>query len=346
MAQIRSYGPLAHLRAEPNQFVLHYRRGKLVRRGVGLAYWFSPLSASVAQLPVEDVETTFVFNERSADLQDVSVQCTLTYRIVDPERAASRVNFSLQLPAGVWQEQPLQRLAAFWSQRTQAPARTAITTATVIEAVRAGADVVRRAVLESMAKDAEIPSMGLSVVDVQVVRVAPTPDLEKALQTPTREALQQKADEATFARRALAVEKERAIKENELATEVELARRREDLIRREAANKLLQVRTDAEAEQARIEAEIARTALEAEAEARNAGTRAEGEANAHRKLAGAQAEGEAARLAVWREAPARVLLGLALREAAGKIGSIQHLNLTPDLIGAALEQLVRDQSAK
>ena len=90
MAQIRHYPFLYHLRAEPSQFVLHYRRGALVRSGAGLAYWFNPLSAALAQVPVEDCETTFVLQERSADFQEVSVQCTVTYRFSDPARAAGR----------------------------------------------------------------------------------------------------------------------------------------------------------------------------------------------------------------------------------------------------------------
>jgi len=35
-------------------------------------------------------------------------------------------------------------------------------------------------------------------------KVAPTPDLEKALEAPTREKIQQSSDEAAFARRAMA----------------------------------------------------------------------------------------------------------------------------------------------
>ena len=42
------------------------------------------------------------------------------------------------------------------------------------------------------------------------------------MQTPAREAIQQDAERATFERRALAVEKEAAIGENELANQVEL----------------------------------------------------------------------------------------------------------------------------
>ena len=58
--------------------------------------------------------------------------------------------------------------------------------------------------------------LGLHLVAVRVADVSPAAEMEKALRQPTREKIQQQADEATFERRALAVEKERAIAENEL----------------------------------------------------------------------------------------------------------------------------------
>jgi len=53
---------------------------------------------------------------------------------------------------------------------------------------------------------------------------------------PVRERILQEVDEAAFARRAMAVEKERAIQENELKNRIELARRQELLIAQEGQN--------------------------------------------------------------------------------------------------------------
>lgn len=333
MAEIRRYPFVSHLRAEPNQFVLHFRKGKLVRKGAGLAYWFSPLSAAVAQVPVEDIEATFVFRELSADFQEVTVQLTLRYRCADPELAAARVSFTISLSHGVWLEQPLERLASLWSQRAQQPARAYVMAVPLVEAVRSGAQVIQGAVEEALRSDPEIQAGGLALVSVQVNRVAPTAELEKALQTPTREAIQQKADEASFQRRALAVEKERAIKENELATEIELARRQEELIRQQGANHLQAIRQEAESEKTRAEAEAERQVLLAEAAA-----------SARRLTGEADAEAEARRVAAWKDAPARVVLGLSLGELAGKIQTIQHLNVTPDLLGDFVQRLVEEKA--
>lgn len=64
-------------------------------------------------------------------------------------------------------------------------------------------------------------------------------------------------------RRALAVEKERAIKQNELATQIELARRAEEPHppARNAANQRLEVETQVAAEKRRTEAEVERQAM-------------------------------------------------------------------------------------
>ena len=92
-----------------------------------------------------------------------------------------------------------------------------------------------RAVLESglsplqaalnlgLVQNETLGDMGLSVITARVAALRPSSELARALQAPTFESLQQKADEATFARRALAVDKERAIAENELANQIELA---------------------------------------------------------------------------------------------------------------------------
>jgi len=340
MAHIRRVGMLGHLRAEPNQHILHYRKGTLTRQGPGLAFWFNPLNAAVAQVPAEDIETTFLLKERTCDLQEVTVQVVLTYRCADPRAAASRVNFSLALETGAWVEKPLERLAGLWSQRAQDPARLYLASVPLTEAVRLGAERIRSAIAQAVTADPEIAAMGLALVGVQVVRVAASAELEKALATPTREALQQKADEAVFGRRALAVEKERAIKENELATQIELARRQEGLIAQEGANLLREAQTKAAADRERVLAEAETQRITAEASAKVAEVKAEGDAKALRLMADAKAEGERRRVEVWRDATGRVLLGLALQEFAGKVESIGHLNITPNLFGDAFREML------
>lgn len=344
MAHISSFLWWRHLRAQPNQHILHFRGGRLVGQGPGLAYWFNPLSAAVAQLPVEDCETTFVLKERSSDFQEVTVQVSLIYRVIDPVKAASRVNFGIDLHMGSWTEQPLERLASTWSQRAQNPARSYLSGVPVVEAVRAGGEVIRTALSAALRADDEVAAMGLQVVDVQVTRVAPSAELEKALQAPTREAIQQKADEAGFSRRANAVEKERVIKENEISTELELAKRQELLIEQQGRNKLLTVEREAQAERRQAESAAERQALEAEAYAKQVLVRARGDAEAHTALDTQSLATERERVGLYAAAPGKVALGFALQKLAGSIQGIQHLNVTPDLLRDLFSQSLTEGS--
>jgi len=338
MATITRYGVFRHLRAEPNQHVLHFRGGKLSRSGAGMAYWFLPLSAAMAQVPVEDNQTTFVLNERSADFQALSVQVSVTYRVQDPVVACARVNFSIDVDTGLWLQRPLETLATFWLQRTVPTARSHIAQLPLEEILRRGSDHIRQALVAAMGHDTEIAAMGLKLVGLVIDHVAPAADVEKALQTPAREAIQAKADEAIFQRRALAVEKERAIKENELATELELERKQELLIKSRGENALAQVRQSAAAEHEKTASEIARAALIAKSEADRRAVQATSEAEAERVMDAARLAELKARHEIWQNTPKQAAAALVMSQFAAHLKSIGHLNVTPDLLGAQVRE--------
>jgi hypothetical protein len=187
--------------------------------------------------------------------------------------------------------------------------------------------------LERTFKEEErLKEMGIEVVLVRVYEMKPTPDLEKALQTPTREGLQQEADRAIFERRALAVEKERAIAENELQNKIELARREELLINQKGQNERRRATEEAEMRKIETDAAAARVLVEAKAAAERV-----------RVVDFAKVEAEKARVDVYRDLPAQVLMGLAAQELAGKLQAIEHLNITPDMLGPALVKFLEGQ---
>jgi regulator of protease activity HflC (stomatin/prohibitin superfamily) len=345
MATIRRAFFLRHLRAESNQLILHFKRGRLAAQGVGLAYWFWPLGSALAQVPAEDLSTTFMLSERSADFQAVKVQCTLNYRVTDAALAASRVNFSISIDSGLYLEKPLDTLAAFWSQRVLGPAREYLAQAPLETVLRDGPQHIARQILSSVANDPELAAMGLKLVGVVIDQVVPNADVEKALQTPTREQIQSRADEAQFQRRALAVEKERAIKENELDTEINLSKRQELLLKQQGENEILQARQQASTQAERDRAEAARIEILANAEAARVRIEAQAQAAANLEIATAFADGERARHAVWEASPAATNAALVLQAFAEQVKNVNHLNITPDLLGNSLAELLRGSAA-
>lgn len=326
---------LRHLRVGPTSHVLHYTGGALRRSGRGLAYWFLPLGASICVIPLDDREQPLLFKGRSADFQELTMNATVVYRVTDAERLASRVDFSIDSRRGQYEKEPLDRLAAMVTQLAQQIATGWLAHRTLAEALRDGPDALRAELEAGLGRDEGLAGLGLAIVAARVASVAPTSEMEKALQMPTREAVQQQADQATFARRALAVEKERAIQENELENQIELAKREETLIAQRGQNERRRATETAESKR-----------IEVEATARDVRVQAEAQAGSIRLLEEARVEAEKERMEIYRDLPPAALMGLAARELAGKLQTIEHLNLSPDLLGSLLERVLGAQARR
>lgn len=328
MADITRYPFLRHLRGTPTAYVSQLRGGAVVREGVGLSFWFRPLSAALSEVPVDDRELPLLVHARTADFQDLTVQATLTYRLADPALAARRIDFSLDPDAGGWHGSPLDQVAGLLIDTAQQHALATLAGLDVTTALTRGVAPVRDALAAGLASDPRLAETGISVVGVRVVALRPEPDVEKALQTPTRERVQQDADRATYERRALAVERERAIGENELQTQIELAKRQEQLVAQKGLNQRRQAEEAAAAQ-----------AIASDAEASRTRTLAAAGADATRLTGAAEAEAQAASLAAHAATPEGVLLALALKELAANLPQIENLVLTPDLLAPVLARL-------
>ena len=66
---------------------------------------------------------------------------------------------------------------------------------------------MRAALADGFASSHLLTDLGGEVVSVRVEPVKPLPEVERALEAPTRERVQEEADEAAFRRRAQAVDK-------------------------------------------------------------------------------------------------------------------------------------------
>lgn len=310
-----------HLRADPNLWVRHLRNGAVAHQGVGLAFWFRPRTAALSQVPLDDREQALLFHARTADFQDVTVQATVNYRIIDPELATTRVDFGVSPDTGAWNGVPLETLGGLLTELAQQPAVERLAAMTMREALAGGLAPVREVVARTLAADGRLAERGIVVSDVRVVAIRTDPELERAMQTATREEVHQEADRATYERRALAVERERAIAENELQNQIELARREEELVGQRGRNDRRRATEQAAAEAIAAEATAAQQRLLAEAEADT--TRLLGEANA---------AAEAVRYEAYRGVDTAVMLGLAAQELARHLPDVANLTVTPDLL--------------
>ena len=236
MARINRYPFVSHLRAEASSHVIRYRNGRPVRAGRGLAFWYRPLDTVVGEIPLDDQELSFLFHGRSADLQEVVAQGVVTYRVVDPDTLATRIDFGIDLRTGLHAKTPLEQIATRLTGLAQQQAWAVMSATPLRELVADGVTRLRERIGTGLAADDGLGEMGIAIASVQVSAVLPSSEVEKALAAPTRERISAEADEAAFARRAAAVDKERAIAENELANRIELARREATLVEQEGAH--------------------------------------------------------------------------------------------------------------
>jgi regulator of protease activity HflC (stomatin/prohibitin superfamily) len=323
MAVITNFPFISRVRSDASHHLLRYSGGKLRQSGRGLAFWFSPDNSSIAEVPVDDRDMSFFVNGRSGDFQTISVQGAIGWRVTEPERVAERVDFTIDRAKGIALRQPIERIESRLTSLVTQAALQYLSEADVRTLLETGLEPLRVRLTTALSDDPTLTGIGVAVVSVRVNAISPSAELERALQTPTFEALQQKADQATFERRAMAVEKERAIAENELANQVELAKRTKQLIAEQSAN----ARSEAEgnAQTTQIEADAQASKIAALAKANN--------------------EAESDRVAIYKNLAPGVIYGLAARTFAEKLKGIEHLNITPDLL-ASLTQSLRPPGGK
>jgi regulator of protease activity HflC (stomatin/prohibitin superfamily) len=330
MAEVTRLLFVRHLRSESSRHVVLHRGGNKVRSARGASFWFLPMAASVAEVPVDDRELPILFHGMTKDFQPVVVQGGVTWRVADPERLADRVDFTIDLGHGRWVGKPLEQVGGVVTELAQQVANAYLGEVSLAEALADGVDALRTRIAAALAADPGLDGLGVDVTSVRIAAVRADADVERALQTPVREQIQREADKATFDRRAHAVENERAIAENELRNKIELAKREEALIAQRGVNEQRRLKEEALALRIQAEAAHERTRMQSAAEA-----------GAIREVEAAKADGERGRVAIYRDLPSDVLLGLAVRELAGKLPDIENLTITPDLLGPALARLAR-----
>jgi len=328
MADIKTYPVARHLRGAPTMHVRHLRRGKLAHDGTGLSFFFRPLPAVLSEVPVDDRELPLLFHARTADFQDLAVQASVTFRVTDPATACARIDFSIDPDTGRWRGTPLEQIAGLLTETAQQQVLGMVAASPLATLLADGAGQIRDKMLNGLTADSRLAETGIAVIGARVIALRPEPDVEKALRTPTREQIQQTADRATYQRRAQAVEQERAIADNEMQNQIELARREEQLVTQRGTNARRQAEEAAAA--SRIEAAAQADREQKLAEAKAVGTQALGEA---------AAAGEAARAAAYRDLPQAGLLAMAAKDLAGNLPQIGTLVLAPDMLASLLSHL-------
>ena len=334
------------IKVQPTTYLLQYRGGKIVREGLGLSFFYYGPTTSLVAVPVASTDTPFIFQETTADFQAVTIQGQVTYRISEPKRLAALLNYTLEKDGDTYVSEDPEKLPERVIHVINVIARAELQKLPLREAIRAS-DTLVQAVKARLVAAEEITSLGLEVLGLSILAIKPTPETARALEAETREQLFREADEAVYARRNSAVEQERAIKENELNTEIAVENKkrqiRETQMEAERAVQEKKHVVQKEALEANIGMEDRRkslVALAGENAKAEADARAYGVSSTMKALGSADAKILQA-LATTGMKPEQ-LIAFAFQELAGRADKIGQLNISPDL----LRELLTPQPAR
>lgn len=311
------------MKAAPTTFILHYSAGQVKREGAGLSFFYYGPTTTLVAVPMASTDVPFVFNEVTADFQAVTIQGQLTYRVANPKRLASLLDFSIGGHGEYVSEDPgvlRERLV----HAAQLLARD-VTQALKLKEVLTTSEKLAAQVLPALRKTEAVTMMGVEILQLSILSIKPTPEMGKALEAEAREGLQRNADEAIYARRNAAVEQERRIKESELQTEVAVEEKRRQIRETQMA--------------AEIAVEEQRTALvdrRVENEKKDADSRAYALEGILKQVKSVD----------WRTlmaiggggADPKLMIALAFRDLAENAQKIGELNVTPDLLKSLLSK--------
>src|SRR6267142_1493604 len=324
------------IKVQPTTYLLQYRGGQVVREGLGLSFFYYAPTTSLVAVPVASTDVPFIFQETTADFQAVTIQGQVTYRVGEPKRLAALLNYTLAPNGQVHASEDPEKLPQRVIHVVNVLARAELQKLPLREAIRAS-DALVQNVKAGLLKSDEITSLGLEILGLSILAIKPTPETARALEAETRERLFREADEAIYARRNSAVEQERAIKENELNTEIAVENKKRQIRETQMeANRAVQEKESLlkkEALEANIGLEDRRKSLVALA-AENAKAEADacayGVSSTMKALSTADAKILQA-LASTAMKPEQ-LIAFAFQELAGKADKIGQLNISPDLL--------------
>ncbi|OAI57361.1 membrane protease subunit, stomatin/prohibitin [Verrucomicrobiaceae bacterium SCGC AG-212-N21] len=333
---------IRYIKIPPTNHVIQYSGGKVVREGSGISFFFYAPTTSLVEVPVGSTDVPFIFQEQTADYQTVSLQGQVTYRIAEPRKLAGLMDFTLAPFGRNYASNDPEKLPQRVINLVHVLARAEIEKLPLRQALR-GSEALVTAIRGQLKASPEIAALGLEVLGLSLLAIKPTPETARALEAETREKLLREADEAIHERRNAAVEQERAIKENELNTEIAVENKK-----RQIRETQMDAERSVQEKQAQLERAKLDSNIEIEEERRKLVTlasenaKAESDARAYgvsttMQALGAADPGVLQALATTNMKPHQ-LIAFAFQELAAKADKIGSLNITPDLLTELLER--------
>lgn len=332
---------IKYIKFDSMTYVMKFKNGQIVKEGRGLSFFYFAPTTSISAVPIGSNNLPFIFSETTRDYQTVNIQGQIAYKIGNPKQLAELLDFTVN-EKGVYKKDDTEKL----NQRIISEAQTAtssfIHSLGLKEAIRS-AKLIESKISEGVMNSQAISLLGVEIISVNILAVRATPEMERALETETREQLQQEADQAIYERRNFAVEQERRIKESELNTEIAVEEKKKQIAEKQMESEIQQAENDRKLREMKVQADISvenqrkqlidqKTANERK-EAETQGFVLETTLKPYKEL------DWKILMALNNNTDAKFNIALAFRQLAENADKIGNLNISPDL----LETLLNDK---
>ena len=336
---------IKYYKADASTFVIKTVNGKMKKKGKGLSFFYSPATTSIAALPVNVQEAPFIFGLQTSDFQSVRVQGQVSFRINDAEKTASMLNYSLAKNGESFISDDPMKLSDRVIRKLQTTAQSSIQKCNLRESL-VSVQALVELLIKAVTNDASLDEMGLNVLDVSITAINPTPETMKALEAVAREEILKQSDDATYGRRKSAVEQELTIKEAELATELTVQQKEQEIEESRIENERVSLRATAETQREHLTNKIDAEKQRQELVMLSVDNR--------KQEADSEAYAITEQMKAFRELPVENLKALALAgmkpeqliavafdSLAKNADKIGELNISPDMFSQAVKKAIR-----
>ncbi|MEO0897185.1 MAG: SPFH domain-containing protein [Bacteroidota bacterium] len=330
---------IKHIKFDSMTYALHYKNGQVKKEGRGLSFFYFEPNSSIVAIPMGSNDLPFIFDENTQDYQYVSIQGLISYRIRDPKALADILDFTVD-SSGQSKKNDIEKLNQRIINEAQTTTSTYMHSITLKEAIRSG-KVVEEKINEGLQASTTVGLLGIDILGVNVLSVSASPEMARALETETREKLQQEADQAIYERRNFAVEQERKIRESELNTEIAVEEKKKQISEKKMESEVQQAENRRKLREMKLDADISienqRTEL---IEQRTTNDRKEAETKGYvleTTLKPYQEMDWRILTALSGKQDAGFNIALAFRQLAENADKIGNLNITPELLDSIMK---------
>lgn len=246
---------IKHIQFDSMTYVLHYKNGNVAREGRGLSFFYFAPNSSIVAIPMGSNDLPFIFSENTFDYQTVKIQGQISYKITDAKALSNTLDFTVN-ENGTYKKNDLEKLNQRIINIAQTSTSAFIHELNLKEAIRS-AKKIEENILEGLKSSEAIQLLGIEILGANILAVQASPEMARALETETREKLQQQADEAVYERRNFAVEQERRIKESELNTEIAVEEKQKQIAEKKMESEVQKEENDRILREMKISADIA-----------------------------------------------------------------------------------------